>query len=150
MWCSDGRISHFCLHPYHFFFVGRINPFFGFLPEFILYLPLSCYRGREHGARPAYGKVTTSSGLWWTSVVAADGVVREVTYPEAWSKRVKQHSLRVNTYSALHGSTRRIHSDTEVQNRAQYTVHSKGAKRKLNSKKPKITSSVLQVFHAFI
>ena len=86
-----------------------------------------CYRGREHDAGPAYGQVMASSGRQWTSVVVAHGVVREVMYPDAWSRRV-------NTYSALHGSIRRIHCDTEVQNRAQYTVQSKGAKRKLYSK----------------
>ena len=82
-------------------------------------------------------------------MVVAHGVVREVTYPGAWSRRVEQHNLRVDAYSTFHGSTRRRHNDTEVQNRAQYTVHNKRANRKLYSKKPKVTTSDLQVFHAF-
>ena len=41
LWCSDSRISHFCLHMHHIVFVGRINPFFACFPDFILYLPLS-------------------------------------------------------------------------------------------------------------
>ena len=36
-----------------------------------------CYRGREHGAGPACGKVVASSGLWWAGVVLAHGVVRK-------------------------------------------------------------------------
>ena len=41
LWCSDGCVAHFCLHPHHVVFVGRINPFLGYLPDLILYLPLS-------------------------------------------------------------------------------------------------------------
>ena len=37
----DGHVLHFCLHPHNIVFVRGIDPFFGCLGDFILYLPLS-------------------------------------------------------------------------------------------------------------
>ena len=41
LWCSNGRVSHFCLHPRNIVFVGGINLVFGCLANFVLDLPLS-------------------------------------------------------------------------------------------------------------
>ena len=40
LWCSDGHVLHFCVHPLNIAFVGGVDPFFGCLSDFILYLPL--------------------------------------------------------------------------------------------------------------